>query len=1776
MSSQQVAIVGMSCRFPGADHYDAFWENLIAGKNLIGETPLSRWDWREHVAVSGSGAGEHARWAGYTSAPEMFDAAFFGISPREAERMDPQQRVVLEQAWHCIQDAGKDPRTLMGQQVGVYIAAGGFDYKEIQEAHSASPEGHEATGVHNSIIANRVSYFFNLTGPSVVVDTACSSSLVAIQQAVSALQLGQCDSALVGGVGLLLTPTTFIRFGKMGMLSPTGQCRAFDADANGYVRGEGVGMVMLKPLDQALADGDRIWGVIKSVAINHGGRARSLTSPSALAQAKLIVDAVQQAEIPVQSINFIETHGTGTPLGDPIEIHGLTRAFNQLEKQGALALSPQSCGLGAVKASIGHLECAAGMAGLIKVLLAMKHRVLPGHANFSSLNPRIKLADSPFYVVDGNRHWAPALDEAGNEFPLRAGISSFGFGGVNGHLIVEEPPRGAALAPALAEGASLLSLSAASPDSLRALAADYAQRLAADPARYALLCAAANQAQPGLRYRKALVSTSAQALRQQLLALQDGAIKPARSDRKLAFVFSGQGAQYAGMGAQLYQQNAAFKQALDDCEARLLPLLGRPLLALMFNREQQDIHLTEYTQPALFALEYGLSKMWQSMGIQPDFIIGHSIGELVGACVAGVLSLDDAIKIVVARGRLMGSISALGKMAAIFASETQVRELLAPLSLAVDIAAVNGPNSIILSGSAAAVEAAVAAFAARGIDSRYLNVSQAFHSSLMEPILASFRDQFKGIRLAEPRIKLISNLTGQLETELFATADYWVNHLRNTVNFQAGVESLIQQGVTDWLEIGPSSMLLNLAKRTLDQQGCEARLIESMKPDEEAKTTLLGALAALFEAGCDPQWSSVCGKVNPGCVDLPRYPFDRQAYWVPLQQKPAKRLQAVAGSAMPGRQLPLALASLACFEADPIADFGAYLLDHQVKGFSLMPAAGFIACASSALARAGVNPEGLTLAQLKFLQPFHLQQEGAELQTLLTRNAQAWQIQIAGRAGGDDDWTIYATADGLADAVAQPAARLDRAQLDQFKLIASIPQADFYRQCHAKGLEYGPAFRPVVQAIESNARVYGHLHLPQDCPPLGEDTAAIHPSLLDGALQLVTLLAATTEQKIPLPVAVSRFRLYARGDSYLYAIAEHQDAQRQLANITLYNQEGALVGFIEGLEYRWVAAAQIAPAPSAAAGDCYFTPAWQARELPATGVALQRPLLLSWDTRSPLASGLAARYPGARLCALGDTQAVAACLQQPGAVDSVWCILPPEQGDDLYAQHPGEALEQLLGLAQQLLAQGYGELALRWVVISAGNGAAALQSQASPEVSAQGLALAGFVRSLCKEQAQWRASHVDLPDHRDPAALIALLERALADQAQDEWVLRNGQGWYRALVRPSQPLVTSAKAFRQGGVYVITGGAQGIGAALAAKLASEWAAKLILLGRSPRGARHLALEQQLASLGGEAIYLAVDVADYTALRAAILQASQQFGPINGLIHSAGVIQDGLVQQMSPQALQQVCAPKIQGTLNLYRAVNDQPLDFMLLFSSVMSWLAYPGQANYVAANAFVDGIAPRLASQGRFPVKVINWGHWGETGMASSAFYRERIARLGIHEIATAEGLAAIDLALAQDAAQWVVMKAEERVLAEMGVLAAAGHGSAQAPAADFALPSLAQLQDLQSAATQELLVASLGALIAGAMRMDSRQLLADKAAFLQLRFTSLGIDSLTTVDLRKRIRDWLGVDVPADVLIGGALIGEVIDLLKQQLLLQRLSQASSAAPSQDEGSHEDEEVFVL
>jgi len=910
----EVAIIGIACRFPGANDYNQYWQNLEQGINSISEIPPQRWDVEKYYSPYPETPNKSiSKWAGLIEGIDQFDSQFFGISPREAIRMDPQQRIMLELSWSCIEDASYSPPKLSGGQIGVFIGACNYDYDQLQHKHEKNVNGHSGTGTWNCMLPNRISSFFNFHGPSIPIDTACSSSLLAVHYGINAINKCECEMALVGGVSVCCTPIRYIQMSQLGMLSPTGQCRTFSNDANGYVRGEGAGVILLKPLKKAIEDGDRLYGVIQGSAINHGGKAKTITSPNVYAQAQVIRSAYTNANIAPNTVSYIETHGTGTPLGDPIEINALKRGFRQLHKQHELTLPKKPyCALGAVKTNIGHLEGAAGIAGVIKVLLAMKHKKLPKIVNFKQLNPRIELKGSPFYIVTETQEWEQLQTETAKMLPRRAGVSSFGIGGVNAHVILEEPPENVKNQKSKVKSEVLLErplhifkLSGHTEKALKELAKKYVREV--PPAGKEAtdlqsntevsiqdICFSANTGRTDFADRLALVAQSKDELQEKLADfLQDnetnGVVtgKAENQEKKIAFLFTGQGSQYVGMGRQLYETQPTFKKILDQCNEILQEYLEVPLLEILYSKNEQKssssrINQTAYTQPTLFALEYALTKLWGSWGIQPDIVMGHSVGEYVAACVAGVFSLEDGLKLITMRGRLMQQLPSGGEMVSVMASESQVTEVIEEYSSSATIAAINGPESIVISGESGAIAAICSKLDGMGVKTKHLQVSHAFHSPLMEPMLAEFETVAKEVTYSHPRIPLISNVTGKKVGNEITTAEYWVDHIRQPVKFCHSIKTLDEQGYEVFIEIGPKPILLGMGRQCVTED--MGVWLPSLRPEVEEWQQMLSSLGQLYVKGFNVDWLGFDRDYTCQKVVLPKYPFQRQTYWLETEE----------------------------------------------------------------------------------------------------------------------------------------------------------------------------------------------------------------------------------------------------------------------------------------------------------------------------------------------------------------------------------------------------------------------------------------------------------------------------------------------------------------------------------------------------------------------------------------------------------------------------------------------------------------------------------------------------------------------------------------------------------------------------------------------------------------------------------------------------------------------------------------------------------------------------
>ncbi|MFS0518813.1 SDR family NAD(P)-dependent oxidoreductase [Nostoc sp. UIC 10607] len=1178
-SEDLVAIIGMACRFPGAKDYHQFWNNLEKGINSITEIPSTRWDIEKFYSSNPDELNKSiSKWGGFLEDADKFDPMFFGISPREAKLIDPQQRLMLELSWSCIEDSGYSPTNLSGTNVGVFVGVCNFDYKELLEKHQDHIDGHTSTGTYTCIIPNRISYFFNFHGPSVPVDTACSSSLVAIHQAINALKEKECKLALVGGVSVLSTPTYYISFSKLGMLSPEGQCKTFDAKADGYVRGEGAGVILLKPLRNAIKDKDRIYGVIRGDAVNHGGAARTLTSPNAYAQSQVIRSAYTKASIPPNTVSYIEAHGTGTPLGDPIEINGIKRAFTQLYQQyGIRQFNELYCGLGAVKTNIGHLEAAAGIAGVIKVLLAMQHKKLPKIINYEQLNPRIKLDNSPFYIVEETKDWQQLRTKEGEFIPRRAGVSSFGFGGVNAHVILEEAPAPNCTVAQVERPLHLLTLSAKSEKALKEQVQAYEAYLKLySEVSIADACFTANTGRSHFDHRLAVVAESTIQLHDQLNAFAQSKENfdlysshlHRSSPPKVAFLFTGQGSQYIGMGRSLYETQPTFRATIDRCNDILLPYLDVPLLKILYPEagETSPIHETAYTQPVLFAIEYALAELWQSWGIKSAAVMGHSVGEYVAACVAGVFSLEDGLKLIAARGRLMQALPANGEMIALLASESQVAPIIEPYVNQVAIAAFNSPESVVISGDRDTVRLVVVKLEAMGIKATPLQVSHAFHSPLMEPMLAEFARVASEITYSSPKIDLISNVTGLAKAEV-ATVEYWCQHIRQPVRFATGMEALYRAGYEVFVECGPKPILLGMGRKCLPEVA--GRWLPSLRPGQEDWQQILESLSQLYLAGVQVDWSGFDQDYERQKVALPTYPFQGQRYWIETTQKPS-----IPNSLHPllGHRLRSAHQDI-LFESSFSADAPAFLKHHCVYQKTVLPAAAYLEMAVVA-AIAVFKSENLVIEDLIISDTLILPAEKIQtVQLILTQNSAESAFRIYSLQTDDDEsWKLHTSGKIVVKEQKPQPEQVNLSQL-RSRCFPEISVKAYYQQCQERGINYGASFQVIEQLWRQQGEALGRIRMPETLVAEALDYH-LHPVLLDGCLQVaIAVFPEIVKSEIYLPVAVERLEVYNHLGLNLWSHAQLRpvkglNPETLTADLRLYDENGTIVVRVDGLSFK--------------------------------------------------------------------------------------------------------------------------------------------------------------------------------------------------------------------------------------------------------------------------------------------------------------------------------------------------------------------------------------------------------------------------------------------------------------------------------------------------------------------------------------------------------------------------------------------------------------------------------
>jgi acyl transferase domain-containing protein len=1187
--SEPISIVGVGCRLPGnvstlADLRSALRE----GRDCVTEVPPERWDVEKFYDPDPLTPGKsYVRHGGFVSDVERFDAAFFGISDSEAARMDPQQRILLETVWHMLEDAGQSPDSLAKSNTGVFVAMMNTNtYAGLKSAFESleGTTGYDTMADAMSIAAGRIAHMLDLQGPCFALDTACSGSMVALHQARQAILLGECDSAIVAGVNIILNPGVHIAFSKVGLMSRSGRCRAFDESADGYIRSEGCMAVLLRRQSVALARGDRILANVLGTALTQDGRTPAVTAPNGQMQEKVIRLALARVGINPNEIGYVEAHGTGTPVGDPIEMSALVNVY------GPGRSDQQPLYVGSAKSNFGHAESSAGLIGLVKAALSVEQGIIYPSLHYKQMNPNIDLRQAPVRVPTAPVPWPRG------EQPRVAGVNSFGFSGTNAHAILQEPPAPADVsAEAVARPYEIVVLSAKSAPSLQDLAEKWTEYLdGGSEERLGDIAFTAATGRSQMRHRLAVVARDKGELGDKLHSWREGRLSrgvfagqsPVGRKPKIGFVFTGQGAQYAGMGKQLYELEPRFKAAIDRCAALMDKDLGAPLVDVMFGPDAAKfLNDTRYVQPSLFAIEYALADLLRHWGVEPNYVIGHSVGEITAACIAGVLTLEGAVRFVLARGRLMGQLPRGGKMLAIDATPEQAREWLAGLEAEASIAGVNGPNSIVVSGTAAAVDEVGKKATAAGRRSKQLEVSHAFHSPLMDPILGELDQVAASMRVTTGSVPVVSNVSGDFLGDA-PPATYWSAHVRQPVLFYQGVSKMIEAGCTVLVEIGPHPALTPAISAAFGVK--KARCIPSLTRGQQDASQIFETLGALYTSGAPVNLDRAFWSPDYRRIALPLYPFRRDKHWLceDLGLDPrSERGQEANRQVHPvlGRAASIG-SRRAIFEATVAAKQP--WVDHRIFGSTVFPGTGYLEMAARGFVTSkGSEWQPVNLRTVLFERPLVLGY-GKPKKVKLELQAQA-----SNGSSAESTFTISSTEDGKSETYCRGRATVGGGRVEQIDLQAElariksiVPVGQFYGEARKVGFEYGGTFstvRELWMGPEGSGEAMARLTASPNA-----DTPEDHPfrfaTMFDGALQTIRAAVASLGEMsgdgtfVPRAIRSVTFARELPFQMWSHVTARAGDDRSILATARLYNDAGELLGQIEDLDLRQMAKLSLA------------------------------------------------------------------------------------------------------------------------------------------------------------------------------------------------------------------------------------------------------------------------------------------------------------------------------------------------------------------------------------------------------------------------------------------------------------------------------------------------------------------------------------------------------------------------------------------------------------------------
>ncbi|WP_435797611.1 SDR family NAD(P)-dependent oxidoreductase [Streptomyces avermitilis] len=1777
--TEPIAIVGMACRLPGGvGSPDQLWDLVRRGEDAVTGMPTDRgWELGELYDPDPDHPGtSYATEGGFLRGATEFDAEFFGVSPREALAMDPQQRLLLETAWEALENTGLDPRSLAGSRTGVFTGLMYHDYASGPGALPEEVEGYLSTGMAASVASGRISYFLGLEGPAVTLDTACSSSLVALHLAVQALRDEECDLALAGGATIMSTPATFVENSRQRGLARDGRCKSFAAAADGVGWGEGSALLVVERLSDARRKGHQVLAIVRGSAVNQDGASNGLTSPNGPSQQRVIQQALASARLGVADVDVVEAHGTGTTLGDPIEAQALLATYGR-ERSARAPLW-----LGSVKSNIGHTQAAAGAAGIIKMVQAMRHEQLPRTLHVDRPTPEVDWSAGAVELLTENRPW-PRGDR-----PRRAGVSSFGISGTNVHVILEEPapadldagsagadgPADAdsSVAASGASGTSVASdasiasvasvagaqvvpvaLSAATPAALPAQAARLHAHLLDHPDLPLddVACALATT-RTAFEHRAVLLTEDRAELLDSLAELGRGGspaglVSGLAGEVRGAFLFTGQGAQRPGMGRELYEAFPAYARALDAVCAELDARLDRPLLPLLLaapdSEEARLLDRTLYTQSATFALGVALFRLLEEWGVRPRLLSGHSVGELTAAHVSGMLSLADASELVTARGRLMQDLPEGGAMVSVAATPDEVLPLLAGHESVAGVAAVNGPGSVVVSGDEDVVTAVAAHFTGLGRRTRRLPVSHAFHSPLMDPVVDPLRQVAARLTFGPPVIPVVSSVTGTLlEPAAWADPAYWARQAREPVRFHDVVRALDTEGVTVFLELGADAALTSMVEETLAETGTAGAVVApALRRNRPEVRTLTALLAHAHTAGVPVDWAAFFAGRTARRVPLPTYAFHGTRYW--LRGVPGAGDMAAAGLApaehpLLGAVLVPAAGGGRLFTGRLSTDSLPWLADHAIGDTVLLPGTAVAELALWAGTYLGLDSVGDLTLELPLVLP----------------SSGGLRVQLAVGApdeSGEREFALYAQAEESAEDMwtRHAGGTLTTARTHPGDELTAWPPAGaeeldvdgFYADFADAGFRYGPAFQGLRAVWRRGEEVYAEVRLPDEVAA-GAGEFGLHPALADAALHASAFVPGEfgREQRGRLPFAWRGVSLHAAGASFLRVRLTPTGADS--LSLLFADATGEAVATVESLVVR--PAGRIA-APDGTS-DALFVPSWAP-----VGAAEPegRWAVLGSGPLTGLAG--AERHPG--LAGLG-----AAVDAGAGVPEFVVATAGPSEGSggaDAAHDLAGQA-HDLAGRALDLLRSWLADerfadsrlVAVTWNAVAVGEG--------DPLDPVQAAAW-GLLSSAVTEHPG-RIVLVDVDG--TPRSLAAV--RSAAGSDEPRVALRDGRAFAPRLTRAVANDAVASDAVPRGidphGTALITGGTGTLGALLARHLVTQHQVTSLLLtsrrGPDAPGATELAAE--LTAAGAHVTVTACDTTDPEQL-AALLTTIPTEHPLTTVIHTAGTLDDATTTKLTDTQLHTVLQPKIDAATHLHHLTLHHPVTTFVLYSSAAGQLGTAGQANYAAANTYLDALAHHRRAHGH-PATSLAWGFWNQRSDLTAEVdeqTRRRMAGAGVLPISEEQGAALFDAALALDAPVAVPLPLDLgalRAQAAAGTLPPLFRGLVRAPvrraagAVDGAGAGgafAARLRTLPQADRTRLLVDLVRTHAATALGHPTPDGLDARRTFREL-----GFDSLAAIELRNGVGAATGLRLPATLVFDHPTPSAVAEFLLGEL----------------------------